>query len=89
MIRALSRTPSLFRASMVSFIAGIVVVSRADIASRSAPSLIACTNLSGFASTPRSTISNPAALSIIATRFLPMSCRSPRTVPIATVPFGS
>ena len=35
---------------------------------------------------PRSTTSNPAPSSIIATRFFPMSWMSPFTVPITTVP---
>jgi len=35
---------------------------------------------------PKSTTSYPAPPSIIATRFFPMSCRSPLTVPISTLP---
>src|SRR5450830_1878363 len=46
----------------------------------------ASTNLAGFTSAPRSTTSKPAPCSIIPTRFLPMSCRSPLTVPITTLP---
>jgi hypothetical protein len=46
----------------------------------------ALTNLSGETSVPRSTTSKPAPSSIMATRFLPMSCRSPFTVPMRTLP---
>jgi len=35
---------------------------------------------------PRSTTSNPAPFNIMPTRFLPMSCRSPDTVPTSTCP---
>ncbi len=59
---------------MVSFMAGMVVVRRADSATMSACfSLTASTNLSAATSTPRSMISKPAPSSIMATRFLPMS----------------
>ena len=42
----------------------------------------AAMNLSAEVSVPRSTIVKPAPSAIIPTRFLPMSCRSPFTVPI-------
>ncbi len=45
----------------------------------------AATNFSGATSMPRSTTFKPPPVSIIATRFLPMSCRSPLTVPMTTV----
>ena len=81
------RNPAACRASMVIFMFGMVVVSRADIATRSAwYSRTAATNLSAETSVPRSTISKPAPSSIIATKFFPMSCRSPLTVPITTRP---
>ena len=46
----------------------------------------AATNSSGVTSVPRSTVSKPAPSSIILTRFLPMSCRSPLTVPMTNLP---
>ena len=75
---------------MVVFIDGMVTVSRAErqtmLASRS---LTASANFSGATSTPRSITSKPPPSSMEATRFLPMSCRSPFTVPITTRPTGS
>ena len=44
------------------------------------------TNCSGVTSTPRSTTSTPLPSSMIFTRFLPMSCMSPRTVPMQARP---
>ncbi|VYU56477.1 Uncharacterised protein [Eubacterium limosum] len=59
----------------------------ADIATISALfSFAALIKSSGLASTPRSTILKPALSNIITTRFLPMSWRSPLTVPITMVP---
>ena len=49
-------------------------------------SLTAAINLSASTSTPRSTTLKPLLSSIMATRFLPISCRSPATVPIITLP---
>ena len=46
----------------------------------------ASTNFSGATSTPRSTTSMPLPSIMIFTRFLPMSCISPRTVPRQTRP---
>src|SRR6266571_3520630 len=81
----LSRTPACLRASMVVFIAGIVVVKSADIATIVASlSLMLAINFSGETLTPKSITSNPPPSSSEATRFLPMSCKSPLTVPIPT-----
>ena len=44
---------------------------------------------SGATSTPRSTTSSPLPSNMIFTRFLPMSCMSPRTVPRQTRPIVS
>ena len=49
-------------------------------------SIIAATNFSGGTCTPRSITSKPAPSSMIFTRFLPISCTSPLTVPIKKVP---
>ena len=46
----------------------------------------ASTNFSGATSTPRSTTSMPLPSIMIFTRFLPMSCISPRTVPMQARP---
>ena len=68
---------------MTSFMPVIVVVSRADIptAFASGLSFRPWMNLSAETSMPRSTTSIPAPCAIIFTRFLPMSWRSPFTVP--------
>ncbi len=85
-----SSKPAAEIACTVSRIDPMVVVSSADIASSCAElSFAAAANCSGDTSTPRSTTLNPAPSSIVATRFLPMSCRSPFTVPITTVPMWS
>jgi len=47
---------------------------------------LAVTNFAGETLVPKSMTRNPAPFHIKATRFLPMSCRSPRTVPIRSVP---
>ena len=49
-------------------------------------SLIASTNFSGATCTPRSMTWKPAPSNMMLTRFLPMSCTSPLTVPITIVP---
>ena len=69
---------------------GMVVVSRADmprIGARCSSS--AAMNSFSEVSTPRSITSKPAPESIMMQRFFPMSCRSPFTVPMITVPAGS
>jgi len=82
-----SRSPALISASIVRFIAGMVVVISAEIPTMFAwCSSTALTNTSGATSRPRFTTLNPAPSSIIATRFLPMSCRSPCAVPMTTIP---
>jgi len=48
-----------------------------------------CVNISTLISTPRSITLNPAPSNIIITRFFPMSCISPLTVPIRIVPLSS
>ena len=69
------------------FIPGIVVVMRAEMPTMVAPcSSTAAQNFSGETSRPRFTTLKPAPSSIMATRFLPMSWRSPWAVPITTVP---
>src|ERR1017187_1581333 len=75
---------------MVVFIDGIVTVSSAESATRlawraPAASMKRC----GDTSAPRSITSKPPPSSIDATRFFPMSCRSPFTVPITMRPTGS
>ena len=72
---------------MVRFMAGMVVVMSAEMPTMLAEcSSTAATNFSGATSRPRLNTLKPAPSSIIATRFLPMSCRSPWAVPITTVP---
>ncbi len=72
---------------MVRFMAGMVVVISAEIPTMFAPcSCTASTNFSGATSRPRLCTLKPAPSSIMATRFLPMSWRSPCAVPIATMP---
>jgi len=67
----------------------MVVVSRADMATMSAClALTASINFSGETLTPRSRTSKPPPSSREATRFLPISCKSPLTVPMATRPTG-
>jgi hypothetical protein len=70
---------------MVVFMAGIVVVSSADRATMFAFfAFTVSMNFSGATFTPRSMTSKPAPSNIAATRFLPMSCKSPFTVPMTT-----
>ena len=72
---------------MLTLNIGIVVVRKADIPTISGLcSLMAAMNFSGPAWTPISITLNPAPSNIIFTRFLPMSCTSPLTVPIRKVP---
>ena len=52
-------------------------------------SIAVSTNCSAVTSTPRSTTSSPLPSIMILTRFLPMSCISPRTVPRQTRPIVS
>src|ERR1035437_8218307 len=78
--------PAAFRASVVVFMACVVTVSRGDMQTNCGSySSTAVTNLSGATSLPRSTTSNPLPSSMEATMFLPMSCRSPLSVPIITL----
>src|SRR5271157_1792005 len=74
---------------MVVFIAGMVTVSSAERQTMWGRFCwTAATNFSGATSTPRSVTSKPPPSSIEDTRFLPMSCKSPFTVPITTRPVG-
>ena len=62
------------------------MVSSALIPTIPAPcSLAAITKAAADWSTPKSTILNPAPSPIIHTRFLPISCKSPLTVPMTIV----
>jgi len=65
----------------------MVVVKSADRPT-TAPgfSAIAWLKVSSFTSTPRSTMVHPPPSTIMATRFFPISCKSPLTVPIIKVP---
>src|ERR1017187_1818740 len=90
MIFTFSRSPATWKASTVVFIDGIVTVSSAESATRFAwRAAAASMKRSGATSAPRSITSKPPPSSIDATRFFPMSCRSPLTVPITTRPTGS
>ena len=82
-----SRRPDSASCRMMDFISGIVVVSRAERASTSGRYSWTCfrNSLAGTLM-PRSRISKPTPRSIVATMFLPISCKSPRTVPIRTLP---
>ena len=72
---------------MVRFMAGMVVVMSAEIPTICAPcSSTAATNFSGETSRPRLCTLKPAPSSIMATRFLPMSWRSPCAVPMTITP---
>ena len=82
-----SRSPALFSALMFALNIGIVVVRNAEKPTMSGLcSWIAATNFSGATCTPRSMTSNPAPSNMMLTRFLPMSCTSPLTVPITIFP---
>ena len=70
-----------------SRISCMVVVSSDEQAITPQPySCAASTNRSGATSTPRSTTSMPLPSIMIFTRFLPISCISPRTVPMQARP---
>ena len=82
-----SRMPFSSASATTRRISCMVVVSRDEQAMM--PQLSRCavsTNCSGVTSTPRSTTSTPLPSSMIFTRFLPMSCMSPRTVPMQARP---
>src|SRR5947208_3273497 len=82
-----ARRPARTSASIVRFIAGMVVVMSAEMPTMFALcSSTARTKASGATSRPRLTTLNPAPSSIMATRFLPMSWRSPWAVPMTTTP---
>ncbi len=77
------------RAATTSVIPTIVVVRSADTPTRLAPcSRAAATNASALTFVPRSTTAMLAPFHIIATRFLPMSWRSPLIVPMTAVCSG-
>ena len=72
---------------MLALNIGMVVVRNAEKPTMSGLcSLIASTNFSGATCTPRSMTWKPAPSNMMLTRFLPMSCTSPLTVPITIVP---
>ena len=74
-------------ALMLALNMGIVVVRKADMPTMSGLcSSIPAMNFSGGTCTPRSITVNPAPSSMMLTRFLPMSCTSPFTVPMRYVP---
>ena len=82
-----SRRPAFCSALMLALNIGMVVVRNAENPTMSGLcSLIASTNFSGATCTPRSMTSNPAPSNMMLTRFLPMSCTSPLTVPITILP---
>ena len=82
-----SRRPDFCSALMFALNIGIVVVRNAENPTMSGLcSLIASMNFSGATCTPRSMTWNPAPSNMMLTRFLPMSCTSPLTVPITIVP---
>ena len=88
-IIVLTGTPASLSALTTFPICGIVVVSKAETATMSAFSLLAfSTKVSAAMSMPMSTTLKPPPLSIMPTRFLPISWRSPRAVPIITTPWG-
>src|SRR5262249_53262753 len=79
----LSRNPAFSSALMFALNIGIVVVRKAEKPTMSGwCSLIFSTNTSGATLTPRSYTVKPAPSSMMLTRFLPMSCTSPLTVPM-------
>ena len=87
LIFTLSRIPASWAAFTTSAMTGMVVVSRAEQPMMPALcSIAAWTKAWGSTSTPRSTTSMPLPSTIIFTRFLPMSCRSPLTVPSTITP---
>ena len=87
MILTLSRMPADSAALTTSAMTPIVVVSSAEQQMIwQFWSIAVCTKVSGATSVPRSMTSRPLPSSISLTRFLPMSCRSPCTVPMQTLP---
>ena len=81
------RRPAFSSALMLALNIGMVVVRNAENPTMSGRcSSIAATNFSGATWTPRSITSKPAPSSMMLTRFLPMSCTSPLTVPIRNRP---
>ncbi len=82
-----SRRPASASAWITARWPTIVVVSRAETPTTLAPtSRTFSTKRSGATSTPRSWTSKPLAVSIIPTRFLPISWMSPLAVPMTTRP---
>ena len=87
MTRVAGRIPRAASASITARWPVMVVVRRAETPTMSAPTSAALSaKRSGGTSTPRSWTSKPAAPSIVATRFVPISWMSPLTVPITTRP---
>src|SRR5260370_288672 len=85
-----SRIPCFSRALMFALNIGMVVVKTAEKPTMSGwCSLIASMNFSGATCTPRSMTSKPAPSNMMLTRFLPMSCTSPLTVPMTILPIVS
>ena len=82
-----SRMPLSSASATTRRISDMVVVSRDEQAMmpQSCRSAVS-TNCSGDTSTPRSTTSMPLPSIMIFTRFLPISCMSPRTVPMQARP---
>ena len=82
-----SRIPASRASVTTRRISPMVVVSRDEQAITPQRCRFAVsTNCSGVTSTPRSMTSTPLPSSMIFTRFLPMSCISPRTVPMQARP---
>src|SRR5436189_988408 len=82
-----SRRPDLVSALMFALNIGMVVVRKAEKPTMSGwCSRTASTNFSGATCTPRSMTWNPAPSNMMLTRFLPMSCTSPLTVPMTLFP---
>src|SRR5580693_297189 len=82
-----SRSPDFSSALMFALNIGMVVVRNAEKPRMSGwCSRTASMNFSGDTCTPRSITSNPAPSNMMFTRFLPMSCTSPLTVPMTTLP---
>ena len=85
-----SRSPALVSAFRFALNIGIVVVRKAEKPRMSGLcSMTALMNFSGETWTPRSITSNPAPSNMMFTRFLPMSCTSPLTVPMTILPMVS
>src|SRR5215472_8008143 len=82
-----SRMPAFSSALMFALNIGIVVVKNAEKPTMSGScSRMASRNFSGATCTPRSITSKPAPSNMMFTRFLPMSCTSPLTVPMTILP---